>query len=151
MRRFQRREQTLWAEHSVSQPAGAYLALSSHPGLCLAGYGLLTHIMHRGALAYNDNSTPRELRKVQVPVVDRATCVERYATVGVQVFDHQICAAIDEGGKGVCFGDSGGPLIDEDTDVLIGIAVLTYKCGDFIPDRYTRVSTIVDWIKEQLA
>lgn len=47
MRRFQRREQTLQAEHSVSQPAGAYLALGSPSGrLHLAGHGLLTHSMH---------------------------------------------------------------------------------------------------------
>ncbi|KAK9758553.1 Trypsin [Popillia japonica] len=51
--------------------------------------------------------------------------------------------------KGVCLGDSGGPLVANEKQ--IGIA--SYVIGDCAignPDVYTKVSTYIEWIKDNM-
>lgn len=40
--------------------------------------------------------------------------------------------------RGICLGDAGSPLINED-GVLIGIASWSYECARTYPDVYTNV------------
>ena len=57
-----------------------------------------------------------------------------------------ICAGAK--GKDACHGDSGGPLIDQETGQLIGI-VSRGLCTN-PPTVYTRVGSYIPWIKDHL-
>lgn len=58
-------------------------------------------------------------------------------------------------GKGICKGDSGGPLTilgQGGRAVQVGVAAFAYGCAHPTKaDFYTRVSTYVPWIRKQLA
>ncbi|KAL1487258.1 hypothetical protein MTO96_031038 [Rhipicephalus appendiculatus] len=64
-----------------------------------------------------------------------------------------VCAR--EKGKGICMGDSGGPLTiitKGHTAVQVGVVSFAFGCAHPTnADFYTRVSTYVPWIREQLA
>ena len=67
--------------------------------------------------------------------------------------NNMVCAGNE---KGICVGDSGGPLIapksdSDDTAVVIGIASDFYSCSN--PRFYSifaRVGSQIDWIKTNL-
>ena len=66
----------------------------------------------------------------------------------------QICAG-GEVGKDVCKGDSGGGMFYEEKDVtpwyLLGIVSYGSRvCADGEPSVFTRMSSYVPWIRENL-
>ncbi|KAH8311482.1 hypothetical protein KR044_006601, partial [Drosophila immigrans] len=56
-----------------------------------------------------------------------------------------VCVQMDEG-KGSCYGDTGGPLIDEQGQ-LVGVGNWGVPCGRGYPDVYARVAFYNDWIR----
>ncbi|KAL7296123.1 hypothetical protein TKK_0010669 [Trichogramma kaykai] len=60
--------------------------------------------------------------------------------------DSEICVRSPRYQEGDCYGDSGGPLYDEDNNTLIGIVSHSdhESCGD--TSKYTRVSAHLDFI-----
>lgn len=56
-----------------------------------------------------------------------------------------VCVQLERG-KGMCHGDTGGPLIDEKGQ-LVGIANFGVPCGLGRPDVYARVAFYNDWIR----
>lgn len=50
-------------------------------------------------------------------------------------------------GRGICKGDLGGPLINNE-DELMGIASWHLNCAEGKPDVYTAVYPFVQWIQE---
>uniref|UniRef100_A0A1A9X1D6 Peptidase S1 domain-containing protein n=1 Tax=Glossina brevipalpis TaxID=37001 RepID=A0A1A9X1D6_9MUSC len=56
------------------------------------------------------------LQKVDLQIFDDQNCSERY---DLKLHNSTICAGVPEGGKGQCNGDSGGPLLINDTQVGI--------------------------------
>lgn len=56
-----------------------------------------------------------------------------------------VCVRLEKG-KGMCHGDTGGPLIDEQGK-LVGIANWGVPCGLGRPDVYARVAFYYDWIR----
>ncbi|KAF5138934.1 Trypsin [Metarhizium brunneum] len=96
---------------------------------------------------------PEELQKVTVPVVDRATCSAAYQAIPnmPNITDAMFCAGLKEGGQDACNGDSGGPIIDTETRVLIGVVSWGYKCA--APNAYgvyTRLGADIEFIKSHL-
>lgn len=61
-----------------------------------------------------------------------------------------VCAGHQEGGRGVCGGDSGGALVSD--GVQIGIASWrASSCGaPESPDVYTRVASFTNWILSEV-
>lgn len=61
-----------------------------------------------------------------------------------------LCAGyLEEGGKGACAGDIGGPLVAHNK--LHGIASWGDGCAKpWYPGVYTRVTAIRDWIREKV-
>jgi len=54
-------------------------------------------------------------------------------------------------GTSTCMGDSGGPLTDAAASKLLGIISFGSGCQpDRIPDGYVRMSSVADWVKEQI-
>lgn len=75
-------------------------------------------------------------------------CRARHDTI-VPIFDYgTICAYSGRVGAGLCSGDSGGPLIYNNT--LIGIASWVVPCGLGFPDGFTRISEYASWIEKHI-
>lgn len=93
---------------------------------------------------------PKDLSQVVMPVLDNNApgCFDAME-------DRHVCAGHINGGKDICYGDSGGPLLcpiegeDEHAFYQYGISALlgSAKCGEK-PSRFTRVSSLLDWIRE---
>lgn len=94
----------------------------------------------------NNFSLPRNLRKVNVPVVSRAQCNVAYKN---KISDRMICAGLEQGGKDSCQGDSGGPLFSgQGADrVLMGVVSWGEGCARAKKyGVYSNVSAAREWI-----
>lgn len=98
---------------------------------------------------------PDVLREVDLEVLSNGEvpCGEYSSSVWNSLYE--ICVGVDGGGKDTCWGDSGGPYIDDidgDGDgstepTLIGITSWGNGCAEAAyPGFATRVSSYVDWI-----
>uniref|UniRef100_A0A1I8NL98 Peptidase S1 domain-containing protein n=1 Tax=Musca domestica TaxID=7370 RepID=A0A1I8NL98_MUSDO len=78
---------------------------------------------------------------VHVPYVTNEKCVLANSV-------HHLCAG--EYMKDSCYGDSGGPLIRSlhNTQYVVGIVSYGTTCGSEKPAVYTRVSSFIEWIRE---
>ena len=91
--------------------------------------------------------TSSELRSVGVSVFSAEDCEERHACDNFELNNDEFCAG-DEGGDS-CSGDSGGPLICENDDLLTltGIVSRGYGCAQAnYPGIYGDVFEYIDWI-----
>uniref|UniRef100_A0A3Q3M4G5 Transmembrane protease serine 9-like n=1 Tax=Mastacembelus armatus TaxID=205130 RepID=A0A3Q3M4G5_9TELE len=94
---------------------------------------------------------PNKLREVEVPVVGNRRCNCDYG-VG-SITDNMMCAGLQAGGKGICQGDGGGPLVSKQSSLWIqgGIAIFGMGCAlPNFPGVYTRVSQYQSWITSQI-
>nr|Q61096.2 RecName: Full=Myeloblastin; AltName: Full=Proteinase 3; Short=PR-3; Flags: Precursor [Mus musculus]AAC79701.1 proteinase-3 [Mus musculus] len=82
--------------------------------------------------------TPRVLQELNVTVVT-FLCRE-----------HNVCTLVPRRAAGICFGDSGGPLICN--GILHGVdSFVIRECASLqFPDFFARVSMYVDWIQNVL-
>lgn len=92
-----------------------------------------------------------KLQKVELAGITRESCQEIYTNDDIQPSD--LCAGLAEAGKGICGGDSGGPLITYGVagPVLVGITQGAIGCGrEMSPDVFVRVSSQAGWIAQEL-
>ena len=69
------------------------------------------------------------------------------------IYDSMICAGYPEGGKDACQGDSGGPLVCKHNGkaIITGIVSWGISCADAdYPGVYSRVTTVLSWIKSNI-
>jgi len=98
-----------------------------------------------GTLNENSSTLPATLNKVTVPIISRASCQASYGTSAVTT--NMICAGFAAGGKDSCSGDSGGPIVDASTGILVGLVSWGQGCAEAgFPGVYTRVGNFVTWI-----
>ena len=87
----------------------------------------------------------QEVREVDLPVVDRATCAAAVGTLESSM----ICAGYRGTPKDTCQGDSGGPLVTRSPQGndwrLIGITSFGDTCGTNF-GVYTHAGLFLDWI-----
>ncbi|KAJ4985316.1 trypsin A chain (extracellular trypsin protease) [Stagonosporopsis vannaccii] len=94
-------------------------------------------------------TSPTALRKVDVPVVSRATCRQNYSVS--EITDNMFCAGLSAGGRDSCQGDSGGPIINTSTRQLIGLVSWGEGCAaPGKPGVYARVGTLLPFITANL-
>ncbi|XP_067625037.1 transmembrane protease serine 9-like [Eurosta solidaginis] len=107
------------------------------PGV-LAGWGRLE----------TGGTLPKILQEVDLKIYSDAECNDRHG--GVTTTDH-ICSGIDEGGKGQCNGDSGGPLLYNGS-LQVGIVSWSKKpCTIYpYPGVFTKVSHYIKWIRKNM-
>ncbi|XP_043193370.1 trypsin-3-like [Amphibalanus amphitrite] len=67
--------------------------------------------------------------------------------------DDHLCAVPKENGQGICFGDSGSPLLEFGQFRAVGVVSSAFgDCGyPWVPELYTRVSAFLDWIRNATA
>ncbi|XP_034116861.1 chymotrypsin-2 [Drosophila nasuta] len=84
------------------------------------------------------------LQRVGLKIYSDAECTSRHngATDG----RYHICGGVDEGGKGQCSGDSGGPLIYNGQQVgIVSWSIKPCTVAPY-PGVYCKVSSYVEWI-----
>ncbi|KAG0412378.1 hypothetical protein HPB47_010482 [Ixodes persulcatus] len=90
------------------------------------------------------------LQKVDLPTVPHKLCKANYANSNPVIKKTMMCAGYEEGGKSMCNGDSGGPLMcprDDGRYVLAGTVSWTVVCAvQYQPSVFARISTQLDWI-----
>ncbi|CAG2108931.1 unnamed protein product, partial [Medioppia subpectinata] len=69
---------------------------------------------------------PEKLQTLDIPVVDRATCIKDYSKSSIS--DFMFCAGYDEGKRDSCSADSGGPLKYKNT--LVGVVSWGAGCAE---------------------
>ncbi|XP_068156863.1 chymotrypsin-2 [Drosophila tropicalis] len=90
-------------------------------------------------------SIQNTLQEVQLKVYSDEECVLRHN--GSTDPQYHICGGVDEGGKGQCSGDSGGPLIYESRQVgIVSWSIKPCTVAPY-PGVYCKVSQYIDWIK----
>jgi len=102
-------------------------------------------VIGMGVESYEAQVTPLHLQVASLQPISYSVCNAAYSGA---VFDtRMVCAAAP--GKDSCFGDSGGPLIQDDT--LVGITSWGKGCAeDNYPSVYTRVSHYDTWIQARV-
>ncbi|MDE2793267.1 MAG: trypsin-like serine protease [Gemmatimonadota bacterium] len=92
------------------------------------------------------------LLKTRVPIISNKTCDEIAGIYFSAITPRVICAGNLRLNRGVCYGDSGGPLMVpyKDSWLEVGITSFTVNrqgCGE-IPAAYARVTALYDYILE---
>ncbi|XP_061194376.1 serine protease 33-like [Saccostrea echinata] len=85
-------------------------------------------------------------RTVTMPIFDSESCAQTFD------INLNICAGYFDRGRGICLGDSGGPLLCKRDGELVqvGVAYLANPQDPANnPSIYVRVSSYLDWIKGQ--
>ena len=99
-------------------------------------------------LLYPEGDVPEYLQWVELPAVSNEVCKE---TQGPSVTDSVICAGPPSGGKAICQGDGGGPLVcfNGPSAILTGVASYGYDCSNHAGyySGFARVTIALDWIK----
>ncbi|XP_066591615.1 ovochymase-1-like [Prorops nasuta] len=87
------------------------------------------------------------LQRANIIIADQNYCKKMYKKIGKTIYDSQICAYNPDISTGSCKGDSGGPLIVKGK--LVGLVSWSKNCSltDY-PTVYTRITSHLDWIKE---
>ena len=108
---------------------------------------LLTAIGY-GWLDWDSKVLPNHLQHVDVPFVPDNVCWNKFKNSGLKYHqDSMICAAGD--GTDACAGDSGGPLLDKQNNIVTGIVSWGVECAHpNYPGVYTRVSSVAPWLKQ---
>jgi secreted trypsin-like serine protease len=105
-----------------------------------------------GTLSFPEENFPSELYQVDVPIIGNAECVMK---MGDFISQNMLCAGFSLGEKGICDGDSGGPLIVFDNESnawrQVGITSLTLGCAQRNAfDVYTRLEKFASFISENI-
>ena len=82
---------------------------------------------------------PVRLHEASVPVVSDSRAKRAYQSLGLK-YSPSVMVAAGKKGKGVCFGDSGGPLFDPGSRTQVGITSAGVGCATRIPGIYTEVN-----------
>ncbi|CAN7938633.1 unnamed protein product [Ixodes hexagonus] len=104
-----------------------------------------------GATTSGGGAPSSVLREVSVPVYNNNVCLGPYARkFRINIRNWHLCAGALEGGRGSCYGDSGGPFQCKRKDgnwALAGLVSFGSGCAhrDY-PDVYTRVTEFLSWI-----
>ncbi|XP_025835328.1 trypsin-1-like [Agrilus planipennis] len=120
-------------------------AVALPPSNVVLPAGTLATVSGWGRLVYQGDNPP-ELHEVTVPIVSNEECALDYSNdTGVYVTDRVLCAGYEEGGKGGCNGDSGGPLTVD--GILYGLVSSGVGCAEAgFPGTYVNVSSLRSYI-----
>jgi hypothetical protein len=89
------------------------------------------------------------LQKVSVPVVSQAECQSAYDEFGISIEDNMLCAG--ELGRGTCFGDDGGPVLQERDGEMVQVGIVSFgvDCATEEPIVKNRNSSFESRIRDE--
>ncbi|CAH1636847.1 unnamed protein product [Spodoptera littoralis] len=127
----------------IALPSGALLNENFVGEIAIAsGYGLTSQF---GGIPAN-----QQLSFVLLPVISNNECIQSF---GSTILSSNICTS-GAGNRGICTGDSGGPLaiVRNNRLVLIGITSFssTRGCEAGQPSGFARVTSFMSWINRHL-
>uniref|UniRef100_A0A670YW96 Transmembrane serine protease 3 n=1 Tax=Pseudonaja textilis TaxID=8673 RepID=A0A670YW96_PSETE len=96
--------------------------------------------------------TSETMKYASVPLISNKVC-NRGEVYGGTVASSMLCAGFLKGGIDTCQGDSGGPLACKDmhTWKLVGTTSFGVGCAEENkPGVYSRITSFLDWIHEQM-
>jgi len=111
---------------------------SAKTELVTMGYGLLLD---------EGEYVPLVLQETEVDALSNSECAQMYSE---PIPDNMICAGRTTDGISfdACNGDGGGPLINKETGVQVGVVSWGYGCANpNYPGVYSRVSSQYDWME----
>ncbi|CAH8622745.1 unnamed protein product [Dicrocoelium dendriticum] len=93
-----------------------------------------------------------KIQAIELPVLPPNVCRKMYSAYINLTTSHEFCAGYHKGNRGICPGDSGGPLAcpaEDGSLQLAGIVSATHakQPADY-PAVFTRVSYFSDWISQ---
>jgi len=98
-----------------------------------------------GRTRANQGGGSDSLLKLDMEYVPDNACVNRYSE-----HDSGFNLCVDNNDGGICFGDSGGPIVDT-SGVVYGVAsFIIQSCDSNFPDFYTRGSSYSGWVQRQV-
>lgn len=90
------------------------------------------------------------LRFVEVTTISNVACSVRFP---YQTDATHICA-VGDGGRNFCGGDEGAPLVINQNGEYMQIAVASFHstagCGTSLPAVYTRITSFLPWIRQNM-
>lgn len=98
-----------------------------------------------GYTSYPNITIPNDLQFITLYSISLEKCKKEAKPE--TVFDTQLCT-FNAFGKGACKGDSGGPLIYQEKNKLVGIVSWGKPCALGKPDIFTDVAQYLDWIEQ---
>ncbi|CAH0405306.1 unnamed protein product [Chilo suppressalis] len=108
-----------------------------------------------GQLYEHERVFPDTLQEVELPVISTAECRRRTRLLPLyRVTEDMFCAGYERGGRDACLGDSGGPLMCQESDrwYIYGVTSNGYGCARANrPGVYTKVSNYIEWIESVMA
>ncbi|TMW46139.1 hypothetical protein DOY81_008776 [Sarcophaga bullata] len=86
------------------------------------------------------------LQWARLPVLSNNVCAAIFGTYYIN--SSKICVSTPNR-VSPCYGDSGGPMVLENSKVQIGLSSISYtsKCELGYPSGYTRITSYLDWIR----
>ena len=100
-----------------------------------------------GVLYLGDITPSSQLQAVEVDITSRAACNDAYTAYSATT-ENMICAAVSDGDKDFCSGESGGPLVVGGK--LVGIVSWGVGCAmSYFPGVYSNVATLKSFVTEQ--
>ena len=93
----------------------------------------------------NSGGGSNQLLKLDMEYVNDNECANRY---GDHNSGFNLC--VDNPDGGICFGDSGGPVVNANGLVLGVASFIIQACDSNFPDFYTRMSSYSTWVTRQV-
>uniref|UniRef100_A0A0A1WUE2 Chymotrypsin-2 n=1 Tax=Zeugodacus cucurbitae TaxID=28588 RepID=A0A0A1WUE2_ZEUCU len=90
---------------------------------------------------------PNALKQLKVKYLPYAQCRSAYSNSEDVDMGH-LCTT-SRNGEGACHGDTGGPLVNEQGQ-LVGIGNWGVPCGRGFPDVFAKLSFYADWIRSTI-
>ncbi|XP_053959939.1 transmembrane protease serine 9 isoform X1 [Anastrepha ludens] len=128
----------------ICLPTGSSQLSRSYSGkvATVAGWGSLRE----------NGPQPSILQKVQIPIWANQDCARKYGRAAPGgIIESMVCAG--QASKDSCSGDSGGPLIVNESGryTLVGIVSWGIGCGKGeYPGVYTRITSLLPWIYKNI-
>ena len=134
---------------SLITPAGMSNVESSNTVLTVIGWGLLSTTLNPPDFQPDISAI---LQQVNVEFISRTICNGTDWYNG-DITPNEFCAGFELGGKDSCGGDSGGPILVNDSGVVKQVGIVSWGSGcaeEKKPGVYTRIANYNGWIADNM-
>lgn len=110
--------------------------------------GQVGTIVGFGVMDDDDLEYSQSMKFASTIIRDNSVCDKVYPSE--YVTENTVCAEPLSGNQNICSGDSGGPLISEDSEGYIQVGINSFvvedECTGGYPSGYVRISSFIDYV-----